>query len=43
MCRRRFEERFTASWMSSRYLQLYETILRHKNEIVSAPSGVSIG
>jgi glycosyltransferase involved in cell wall biosynthesis len=42
-CRRRFEERFTASWMSSQYLQLYETILRHKNEIVSAPSGVTIG
>jgi glycosyltransferase involved in cell wall biosynthesis len=42
-CRRRFEERFTASLMSSQYLQLYETILRHKNEIVSAPSGVPIG
>jgi glycosyltransferase involved in cell wall biosynthesis len=42
-CRRRFEERFTAGWMSSQYLRLYETILRHKSEIVSAPSGVSIG
>jgi glycosyltransferase involved in cell wall biosynthesis len=43
MCRRRFEERFTASLMSSHYLQLYETILRHKGVTVLAPSGVHIG
>jgi glycosyltransferase involved in cell wall biosynthesis len=42
-CRRRFEERFTSSLMSSHYLQLYETILRDKAEMVSAPSGVPIG
>src|SRR5262249_33148838 len=42
-CRRNFEQRFTASLMSSHYLELYETILRHKGEIVSAPSGVPIG
>ena len=41
-CRRRFEEGFTASLMSSQYLQLYDTILRHKNEVVPAPSGVPI-
>jgi glycosyltransferase involved in cell wall biosynthesis len=42
-CRQRFEERFTSSLMSSHYLQLYETILRDKAEMVSAPSGVPIG
>jgi glycosyltransferase involved in cell wall biosynthesis len=42
-CRRRFEESFTASSMSSHYLQLYETILRPKGEIILAPSGVPIG
>ena len=43
MCRRTFEQRFTASLMGSHYLELYETILRHKGEIVSAASGVPIG
>jgi glycosyltransferase involved in cell wall biosynthesis len=43
MCRRQFEERFTASLMSSQYVQLYETILRHKNESVPTSNGVAIG
>jgi glycosyltransferase involved in cell wall biosynthesis len=43
MCRRSFEERFTARLMSSHYLHLYETILRNKGEIVLAPTGVPIG
>jgi glycosyltransferase involved in cell wall biosynthesis len=42
-CRRRFEERFTASLMSSQYLHLYETILRQKGEVIPASNGVPIG
>ena len=42
-CRRRFEERFTASHMSSQYLRLYETLLRSQGEPVPDSSGVPIG
>src|SRR5262249_49530925 len=42
-CRRRFEQRFTASRMSSQYLRLYEKLLRSEDEPVQASSGVPIG
>jgi glycosyltransferase involved in cell wall biosynthesis len=42
-CRRRFEERFTASLMSSQYLRLYEALLHSQGEPVPYSSGVPIG
>ncbi len=42
-CRRRFEERFTASRMSSQYLRLYETLVRSQGEPIPTSSGVPIG
>ncbi len=42
-CRQRFEERFTASLMSSQYLRLYEKLLRSQSEPIPASSGVPIG
>ena len=43
LCRRRFEERFTAHHMCSNYLRLYEALVRQEGEVISAPSGVPIG
>jgi glycosyltransferase involved in cell wall biosynthesis len=42
-CRRRFEERFSASLMSSHYLRLYETLVGSQGEPTPASSGVPIG
>ncbi|PYX26318.1 MAG: glycosyl transferase [Acidobacteria bacterium] len=42
-CRRRFEERFTASLMSSQYLRLYETLVGSQGEPIPDSSGVPIG
>ena len=42
-CRRRFEQRFTASRMSSQYLRLYEKLLRSEGEPIRTSSGVPIG
>jgi glycosyltransferase involved in cell wall biosynthesis len=42
-CRRRFDQRFTASHMSSQYLRLYQTLLRQEGEAVPESSGVPIG
>ena len=43
LCRRRFEERFTAHNMCSNYLGLYEALVRQDGKIIPAPSGVPIG
>jgi len=43
LCRRRFEERFTAHNMCSNYLGLYEALVRQEGKIIPAPSGVPIG
>ena len=43
MCRRQFEDRFTASRMADQYASLYEALARQRGEIVPAPSGVPIG
>jgi glycosyltransferase involved in cell wall biosynthesis len=42
-CRRRFDQRFTASHMSSQYLRLYQTLLRQEGESIPESSGVPIG
>src|SRR5437868_3270066 len=42
-CRRRFEERVTASLMSSQYLRLYETLVGSQGEPIPDSSGVPIG
>ena len=42
-CRRRFEERFTASKMSSRYFRLYESLVRSQGEPIPTARGVPIG
>jgi len=41
--RKRFEERFTASLMSSQYLRLYETLVGSQGEPIPDSSGVPIG
>jgi glycosyltransferase involved in cell wall biosynthesis len=43
MCRRRFDERFTATRMSAEYLCMYEALLRPHGETLSTSDGVPIG
>jgi len=42
MCRRRFEERFTADRMTARYLEVYANLLGQQHEIMPATNGVPI-
>jgi glycosyltransferase involved in cell wall biosynthesis len=43
ICRQRFQQRFTSRGMSSRYLCLYQALLRQEGETISTSSGVPIG
>jgi glycosyltransferase involved in cell wall biosynthesis len=42
VCRRRFEQRFSASQMTRRYLRMYDSLVRRSSTVVSESRGVSL-
>jgi len=42
-CRRRFEDRFSATHMANDYLAVYKRLIRHEPEVLHLGDGVSVG